>query len=459
MTSAAIWQIAFGIVFLIAMVAVAVGTRRTLSIGALLVLIPFQVIDTRYGSSSILIAYGLAAVLLFSGQLQHRMLPSLSMIVLAYLASFALADRSMLMFHALYLFQFFSCIAVFLLAYNFAISVAKARTVMDVLLAINVLAVIYCLLQLSVGPGERYIPLGVDEFKFNLNRHPGDPRLVGPFDNAGSTAGYFALMTLVCAVDYLFAAGRRRLLVATVIGFNLLGLVATGNRAGFLVLLAMAPLLLFAYRRELGARRVVQYTIGGAVALALTATIAVTFTDFNRMFERMDTVTEMEGGIPKTRQHGWPVAIEKIKKHPWFGEGPHFWTAENAEDIGQLSTEFEDLGDIETAFDNYPHSLYLFLLRTVGVFGLIAVVGFFIRAWFVLYRASGMAHAEPYQSAMVRMGLFVIPTFLIAQITLEFSRPSTMDYAQFMFALVGMLIGVGDRNQAPIEATVTRTCR
>ena len=29
-----------------------------------------------------------------------------------------------------------------------------------------------------------------------------------------------------------------------------------------------------------------------------------------------------------------------------------------------------------------------------------------------------------------------------------------MDYAQFVFALVGMLIGVGDRNQAPIEATL-----
>lgn len=451
MNSGAIWQVSVGIILLVAMVGVAAGTKRTLSIGVVLLLVPFQTIDTRYGSSSILIAYALAAVLLLGGDLKHRMLPALSMIVLAYLVSFALAERQMLTDHALFIFQFFSCLIAFVLAYNFAISVERVRTVMDVLLAINVLAIFYCLLQLTVGPGERFVPFGIDEFKFNLNRHPGDPRLVGPFDNPGSTAGYFALMTLVCAMDFAFSSGRRRAVVGLVTVFNLLGLVATGNRAGFLVLLAMAPLLIFAYRRELGARRVIQYTLVGAVALAVTATIAVAFTDFNRMFSRMDTVTEMEGGIPKTRQQGWPVAIEKIRKDPWFGEGPHFWTAEDAEDVGQLQTEFEESGELDTAFDHYPHSLYLYLLRTVGVFGLVAVIGFFIRAWLILYQAASRESAEPYQSAVVRLGLFLIPAFLIAQITLEFHRPNTMDYAQFVFALVGLLVGVSDRSQLPAK--------
>jgi O-antigen ligase len=98
--------------------------------------------------------------------------------------------------------------------------------------------------------------------------------------------------------------------------------------------------------------------------------------------------------------------------------------------------------------------LYLYLLRTVGIFGLLAVVGFFVRAWFILYRAAGRALVEPYQSAMVRMGLFVIPAFMIAQITLEFHRPATMDYAQFIFALMGLLVGVSDRNVVPVEAAV-----
>jgi O-antigen ligase len=252
-------------------------------------------------------------------------------------------------------------------------------------------------------------------------------------------------MTLVCVVEYMLSRGRRRFLVGVVTAFNLLGLVATGNRAGFITLLGMAPLLLFAYRRELGARRVFQYAIGGATAFAVAAAVAVTFTDFNRMFDRMETVTEIEGGIPKTRQEGWPVAIEKIKKDPWFGRGPHFPTVDDTEGTDQIQTEFEDLGDIDTVYDHYPHSLYLFLLRTVGVFGLVAVVGFFVRAWFILVRTPRAGPNDEYGSAITRLGLFLIPAFLISQITLEFHRPSTMDYAQFIFALVGLLVGMSDR--------------
>ena len=46
---------------------------------------------------------------------------------------------------------------------------------------------------------------------------------------------------------------------------------------------------------------------------------------------------------------------------------------------------------------------------------------------------------------MLRLGLLLIVTFLAAQITLEFNRPATMDYAQFIFALMGLLVGLGDR--------------
>jgi O-antigen ligase len=360
------------------------------------------------------------------------------------------------------MFQFFSCLAAFLLAYNFAILVDDERSVISVLLAINVFAIIYCFLQLSVGPGERFVPFGIDELKFNLNRHADDPRLVGPFDNPGCTAGYFALMTLICAFEVMFSTGRRRLLIWAILGFNVLGLVATGNRAGFLVLLAMSPLILLAYRKELGIARVMRYFVGGTIVLVVVAAFAVNFTDFNRLFMRMDKVTETEGGIPTTRAGGWPVAIEKIKKDPWFGEGPYFWTAEDAETRDQLQTEFEEGGAISTAFDPYPHSLYLYLLRTVGIFGLLAVVGFFVSAWFVLLKSLRRENSGGYQSAVVRLGLFLIPAFLISQATLEFNRPTTIDYAQFIFALVGLLIGVSDRSvpasaaaRMPVAASAT----
>jgi O-antigen ligase/polysaccharide polymerase Wzy-like membrane protein len=446
MTSTAIWQLAFGLVLVIVMFGIAVGARRTISIGTLLVMIPFQILDNQYASSSVLIAYVLVAALQLGDGLKLRMLAALGAIMLAYCASLALADKAILIYHVLFMFQFFSCLVVFILAYNFALSVENEHTAMDVLLAINVLAIGYCGLQLSVGPGERFVPFGIEQFMFNLNRDPDDPRLVGPFGNPGSTAGYFALMTLVCAFEIMFSAGRRRFLAWVLTGFNILGLVATGNRAGFLVLLAMSPLLLFAYRRELGVRRIMQLAAGGFAVMVVAATLAVTYTDFDRMFMRMETVTETEGGIPTTRAEGWPIAIEKIKRHPWFGEGPHYWTAEDAEKIGQSQAQFVPGGALDTAFDHYPHSLYLYLLRTVGIFGLLAVVGFFVRTWLILLGATRREPMTGYQLAFTKLGLFLIPAFLISQITLEFHRLETMDYAQFIFALMGLLVGISDRN-------------
>jgi hypothetical protein len=123
MTSSAIWQLAFGVILLLVMFALAVGAKRTVSIGALLILIPFQTIDTKYASSSVLIAYLLAAAFLIVGDLKLRMLPALSLIVLAYFVSLTLADRSLLTYHVLFMFQLFSCLAVFLLAYNFSLLV------------------------------------------------------------------------------------------------------------------------------------------------------------------------------------------------------------------------------------------------------------------------------------------------------------------------------------------------
>lgn len=457
MNSSAAWNIAWALVAVIGMFALAASTKRTASIGVLLVLIPFQFIHTRYASSSDIIAYILAAVLLIQGEFKLRMLPAIGLIILAYFSSLALAnDRSILLLHLTFMFQFFSCLAVFLLAYNFAMLAEDERRVYDVLLAANVLALLYCAMQLWVGPGESFMPFGIEEFAFNKNRHAGDPRLVGPFDNPGTSGGYFTLMVLVCAVDLMFARGRRRVLLWIVVACNLFGLVATGNRASFLVLMAIFPAMLFVFRRQLGAKRIAFSVVGGALVLAVAAILAVTASGFNQLFTRMETVTETtEGGIPETRRLGWPVALEKIRQDPWFGEGPYFWTAEDAEKMGEPKVQFEEGGGLSTAFDPYPHSLYLYQLRTVGIFGLVAIVGFFLRAWRIVYVSARRDGGGGYRSSFVRLGVLLIPAFLVGQITLEFNRPDTIDYAQFIFALVGLLVGASDRSLQLVAAANT----
>lgn len=445
MSSSNIWLLSWGLIAVIVIVVLTLSTRRVVAIGALIVLIPFQVVETRYASSSVLMAYAMAGLLAIGGGLKLRMMPAIGLIMLAYLISLSQAERYLSM-HVIEIFQFGSCLVVFLLAYNYARLVREDKIVINTLLAMNSAIIVYCALQLSAGAGNSFVPFGIDSLAFNSNRDPSDPRLVGPFDNPGTTAGYFTLMTLIAAVELIFSAGSRRLFVQILVVANMAGILATGNRASFLILLAAFPMFIVIFRRELGARRVAQYLVSGVAALAIASTIIITYTGFGNMFRRLDSVTEMEGGVPTTRAGTWPVAIEKIKANPWVGDGPHFFRAEDAETLKIMRAQHEELGEMTTAFDPYPHSMYLFMLRTVGIIGLVALLWFFGQAWRETVMALNRQAANPYRVAVLKIGLVVIVAFLIGQITLEFNRPTTMDYAQFIFALLGLFVGMADRS-------------
>jgi O-antigen ligase len=445
-SSSNIYLLATGLLAAIAMVVLTASARRAIALGALLLLIPFQIVETRYGSSSILMAYAMLGAMLLTGNLKVRMLPAIGLVLFAYLVSLT-QTRSYLTLHVVEIFQFGSCFVVFLLAYNYARIVKSERSVVDLLLAINVLVVAYCGLQLIAGAGEAFKPFGIQEFAFNRNRDPSDPRLVGPFDNPGTTAGYFTLMTLIYLVELMANASSRRRLIQGLILANVAGIVATGNRASFLVLLAAFPVLLLTFRTELGPRRFLQYMTGGIATVLLASALMAALTGFGNIFTRLERVTETQDGLPTTRAGTWPLAFEKIKRDPWFGEGPHYFREEDAAIMGVMPTRFEDLGDVVRAFDPYPHSLYLFLLRTVGIVGLLAVLWFFAQVVIELRRSLSRPDMNAHARSITKAGIMVVAAFLVTQITLEFNRTGTMDYAQFILALLGLFLGVADRHQ------------
>lgn len=445
MSSSNIYLLAIGLLAVVAIVVLTASTRRVVALGALLLLIPFQIVETRYASSSILMAYAMIGAMLLTGNLKVRMLPAIGIVLVAYLVSLTQA-RAYFTLHVVEIFQFGACFVVFLLAYNYARIVKSEQSIIDLLLAINVLVVIYCALQLSAGAGEAFNPLGVKDFAFNQNRDPSDPRLVGPFDNPGTTAGYFTLMTLIYLAELMTAGSSRRRLIQGLMLANVAGIVATGNRASFLVLLASFPVLLFTFRSELGPKRFFQFMSGGIAAVLVASALMAAFTGFGNMFTRLTKVTETEDGLPMTRAGTWSFAFEKIQRNPWFGEGPHFFRAEDAEIMGVMPSRFEDLGDVVRAFDPYPHSLYLFLLRTVGIVGLIAVLWFFAQVMIELRKALKRRDIAEHPRALVKAGIVVVGAFLVTQITLEFNRTGTLDYAQFILALMGLFIGVADRS-------------
>lgn len=450
MSTSNIWLLSVGLLAVIVIVVLTATARRTVALGALIALIPFQVVETRYASSSVLMAYAMAGTMLLMGGLRFRMLPAIGLVVLAYLMSLT-QTRQYLSLHVIEMFQYFSCFVVFLLAYNYARLVKTERAITDLLMSINVLVLLYCAFQLAAGAGNAFVPFGIQELAFNANRDPSDPRLIGPFANPGTTAGYFSLMSILWVAELMRVRGGRRTILHVLILANVAGLVATGNRASFLVLAASFPALLFAFRMELGPKRFFQYLIGGVAAVMLASATMVAYSGFDNIFRRLSSVTETEDGLPMTRAGTWSMAFEKIGRDPWFGEGPHFFRAEDAELIGVLRTKYEDLSDVRTTFDPYPHSLYLFLLRTVGIIGLVATLWFFAQVVRELRGALTRSDVDGYSRHILKVGVILVGAFLITQITLEFNRTATMDYAQFILAIMGLLVGIADRPVLPQE--------
>jgi O-antigen ligase len=90
--------------------------------------------------------------------------------------------------------------------------------------------------------------------------------------------------------------------------------------------------------------------------------------------------------------------------------------------------------------------LYLYLLVTVGIVGLAAMLFFFGRVLYGL--AKGARHGvydTDYEKGLVSVGFIVVATFLIDELKIEFLRNGTADYSQFMFALFGVFLGWADR--------------
>lgn len=446
METAQILQLSVALLLAIVVFVLASGLKSTYAIGTVILLIPFQLVETQYGSTNVAFTYVLAAALLINSRLRIPVLVSLALVVFAYLASLSQTDPSTYVGHATYIFQFVSGLVVFVLAYNFARDVQEPVSIVNVLIAMNVLVILYCLIQLWVGPGGQFVPFGIEELSTHRNRGEGDERLIGPFGNPSVTAEYLVLMTLLLCFDLIHWAGGRRRLLILIAAANLMLIVATGNRGGFLVLIFAFPLFLFSFRRVLGATRVIQLFMGGLILLAIASFVTLNYTSFGRLYERLANVTEMENGVPATRSEPWPIAAEKIRQHPWFGEGPRF-----------VGTEHADTGDPLAEENPYPHDLYLFLLRTVGIVGLVAVLAFFVRVWVQVHRAASAAPPGSYRGGLLRVGSLLFLCFLIDQIKIEFPRNDTIDYVHFVFALFGVLLGIADRpdDGSPVAATET----
>jgi hypothetical protein len=221
----------------------------------LLMIAPFQLIDTRFGTSSIVLAYVVfIAALLRKERMQLPMLPHFLFLLLWYMISMSLMEPSTYIQHGVYLFSLVSAFLVFWLCYDLVNRFQDPSKAVTVFIVANVFVLIYCAIQLWIGPGERMYLFGIRDIY--MTRVRADGRLTGPFESAEITAQYLVLMQFLLIHQFWHAKpGLMRKGIAVIGALNVLCLLATGSRGEFLLLVGGLGLYLWFFRRRLGTAR------------------------------------------------------------------------------------------------------------------------------------------------------------------------------------------------------------
>jgi O-antigen ligase len=407
--------------------------RKTVPL--LIWLSPFQTIDTPYTTSSVMLTYVVGIAYIFRGKL--RFLPMLGIflaIMAVYVASTGFAHRNTWVPHALYMFNFGSAILMFYVVYNFVRETKDVDLVIRTLIILNILVVIYSIIQVNVGP--RFALFGIPELSIQGARGGGDPRLRGPY-GVGITAELFVLSILLFAYLLIHVKSAiKRNGIYLLMALNLGCLIATANRGGFLSLIGGAGLFLIMYRSTLGVKRTMTLTIAGVFLIAIMSVIVVNYTQYGQMYDRLEA-TEFEEGLPDSRARAWSNIVLLIAEKPLLGHGPMLRLGEDT-----------IRPDPETRTLHYPHNVYLFLLYTVGVFGLIVYLVFF--AWLMVRFRSGIKQpsGDPFIDGFIKLGILSLIVFLIDQIKVEFLRFEYIDYWHYTFSVFAIWLAFADMSRS-----------
>jgi O-antigen ligase len=397
----------------------------------LICLSPFQFIDSPYATSSVILTYVVGIAYILRGKLQFLpMLGIFAIVIAIYLASTGFAHKSTHVQHAIYMFNYVSAILMFYIVYNFVRETKDVALVIRTLIITNILVVIYSVIQINVGPGFSFF--GIEELSIIGARGHGDPRLNGPY-GPGITAEFMVLDILLFGYLLIHTnSGARRMLLYLMTALSLGCIIATANRGGFLVLVGGSGLFLIMYRKQLGVKRVLMLSMSGVFLIAVMSIVVVQFTNYGQMYDRLEE-TELEGGLPDTRVVTWLDVWPRILDKPVLGHGPRL----------RLYNDFAQPYPGTDAIE-YPHNLYLFLLYTVGLVGLIAYLSFF--AWLIFRYRAGIRKSigDPFMHGFIKLGFLFMIVFLVDQLKIEFLRIGTIDYWHYIFSIFAIWLAFAD---------------
>lgn len=431
-------QLSIGLILGVGLLAASYVVNERKIMWVLLLLIPFQPIVSRYGSANELFVYLVGFALLLRWKTKLFPLSGyILFLILVYFLSLAMAPRWTYTSHLFYLVAIGSNFVLFYLVYNFVMRQNAWQEIWKIVVAINILVLGYCSLQLVVGFGDLSL-FGLSELSIETSREA-HHRLTGPFRVTAMTAEYLVIQIMMLMYAYIRETNSRRKILWLVMAVANFGfIVATGNRGGVVSLVIGALAFFFLFRKELGATRIVLISVVGVILLGAVSVVMVRYTEFDSMFDRF-TETKFDGYIPDTRSV-WSEVWPRIIEAPVLGHGPRF-RVEQPEGTVQRSASVA-----------YPHNLYMYIFYTIGGVGLSAYLVLFFNIGLRYFKASRIVTGDRVLDGIPRVGIVVLLVFVTSEMRMEMLRFLLNDYQQYLFMILAGFMALSDIKRKKTKA-------
>jgi O-antigen ligase len=415
---------------------------------ALIFMIPFQLISSRFGSLNMMLIYLLGFSLFISKKLTKFPLAwTIVLIIFSYIVTLSQLELSKYPFHIIYIISIFSNFFLFVIVYNFIMNESDPRLFFRILVSINICVIIYALIQMAVG-FESYALLDIGEFTMETNKDLEigwilqEKRLMGgPFAAPGTNAIYLAIQVIILSFLILYEKNKAKIIFYIgLCGLNFMIIIATGNRGGFISLMCGLIFFFMLFRHQLGYLKITLMVSALLIIFITASAVTIYYTQYDTFWKRF-TATKFYGITPDTRTGVWEIATEAIKEKPILGWGPRKISMGR----GKFVSEQGHQRNIDYSAIPSPHSLYLFLLYTLGIVGLSAYLIFFFAIYKRFFSSDKYESNDIFFSSLPRLGIIILTVFLIDQIKLEFLRFRLNDFQHYMFTLFGAFVAFSDK--------------
>jgi len=354
--------------------------------------------------------------------------------LLAYVLSFINVDTTPELRNSLkVLWKTVATVMFFYTIVTFVDDERKIFTLVKISCTVCGLLMVTALVELFL-PGRALIPgwisfegrSGIGEIGYRIE----GMRVGGALKNQGMMAD-FASRTLFLLV--LLAIRTRNLFEKAIWGgiatMTIVTVAATANRGALLSIAIGGVYMLFLFRKEISAARVVVMLSIIAVLFSVSEIVLTRYTNAVSLSERV-MGTYFRGGIPDSRQNTWKPALEQSLNHPFVGHGPFY-------DIGEGLTS-----------KMWPHNFLLFYFYTIGIFGVLAFLAIVYQLWkysinFKLPHVRG----SPLADLCKVLNALIVVTF-IQQMRTDHQRDDVYPYMiWFLFGLIATT-GIVLQNQS-----------